>query len=89
MSVTTEMKTVDAELGKTKRDLAVKDAEIMRLKQDLLHEQEKSSTENSSSIKTSEELEKKRKMLRESEKAAEASRHKVLYRTTFFINLMG
>lgn len=78
MSVTTEMKTVDAELGKTKRDLAVKDAEIMRLKQDLLHEQEKSSTENSSSIKTSEELEKKRKMLRESEKAAEASRHKLV-----------
>lgn len=51
MQVTNDMETVDAEHGKTKRDLEIKDAEISRLNQDLLDQQELSEREKQSTAK--------------------------------------
>ena len=45
------METLDAEHGKTKRDLEIKDAEISRLNQDLLDQQELSEREKQSTAK--------------------------------------
>ena len=51
MQVTNDMETVDAEHDKTKRDLEIKDAEISRLNQDLLDQQELSEREKQSTAK--------------------------------------
>ena len=45
------METLDAEHGKTKRDLEIKDAEISRLNQDLHDQQELSEREKQSTAK--------------------------------------
>ena len=77
MSITNEMKTVDATLGKTKRELAIKDAEIMRINQDLSNQQDIVATKELCLNELSCEVEEKRKVAKESERKLATAEDKV------------
>lgn len=68
MSVTNEMKTVDADLGKTRKDLTLTSAELERLKRDIVLESERVQQERKNNSRLSTELESKRRIIKDSDK---------------------
>ena len=68
MSVTNEMTNVDSEIGKLRRDLAMKDAEIMRLNQDIVDGAEQLQDEKNAHQRTSESLENNRVTTKDNQK---------------------
>ena len=78
LSVTNEMKTVDADLGKTRKDLSLKTAECERLKRDIVLESERVQQERKNSSRQSTELENKKKIIKDSDKIVTELEAKVL-----------
>ena len=74
------MGTADAEHGKTKRDLAIKDAEISRLNQDLHDQQELSEREKESTAKLQAENSAVKNELKNNEKKRIIAEEKVTVR---------
>ena len=72
------METADAEHGKTKRDLAIKDAEISRLNQDLHDQQELSEREKESAAKLRAESSAMKDELKNNEKKRIIAEEKVM-----------
>ena len=62
------MKTVDADLGKTRKDLSLKSAELERLKRDIVLETERVQQERKNNSRLTSELENKKKIIKDSDK---------------------
>ena len=86
LNVTNEMKTVDADLGKTRKDLSIKSAELERVKRDLVVESERVQQERKNNSRVSSELETKKRVIKESEKfiAELESKVKITLLTSMF-----
>lgn len=78
LEVTSEMKTIDAEHGRTKRELAIKKAEISRLNQDYINEQIMLQKERKHSEKLAKDFEEKRNEYRSNEKKNALLQDKIL-----------
>ena len=78
MSVTNEMKTVDADLGKARKDLSLKSAENERLKRDIVLETERVQQERKNNARQSTELENKKRIIKDSDKVITELEAKVI-----------
>ena len=87
MSVTNEMKTVNADLGKNKKDLSIKTAELERMKRDIALETEKIQQERKNSSRLTSDVENKKKIIKESEKVIADLESKVLFIFLLFISM--
>ena len=73
------MKTVDADLGKTRKDISIKGAELERVNRDILLEKEKLQQEKKVNSRLQSDLESKKKIVKESEKVIAELESKVCW----------